>query len=220
MESNISIKVESLDEAWEYWYELLSKQNISFSSRDGEVVGEVLNSITTITDPINNIMKSTIRKFPMKYALGELLWYLSGNNNLKEIQKYSSGWDRMSDDGITVNSNYGYCIFKKFGFNQLEYIYNLLKKYPDTRQAIIHIKGPDNVDSKDVNCTVAIQFFIRENKLYATTYMRSNDIWLGFPFDVFQFTCLQIYLSMKLGVDIGSYTHVVGSLHLYKRNLK
>ena len=49
--------------------------------------------------------------------------------------------------------------------------------------------------------------------------MRSNDIWFGLPYDIFQFTSLQILLSMELGVGIGTYTHICGSLHLYERDL-
>ena len=52
-----------------------------------------------------------------------------------------------------------------------------------------------------------------------TTYMRSNDLWMGFPYDVFQFTNMQVLMSMELGVGIGFYTHISGSLHLYKRNV-
>ena len=190
------------------------------SSRDGVVVGEILNAVTVISNPTKNVMRNRIRKLPMKYVIGEMLWYMSGNNNLSEIQKYTSAWDRMSDDGQTVNSNYGWCIRHKYGFDQWEYVRELLRKSPETRQAVIHIKTADNKESKDVNCTVCLQFFIRDNKLHATVYMRSNDIWMGFPYDVFQFTCMQILMSMELGVEIGTYTHVAGSLHLYKRDLQ
>lgn len=107
----------------------------------------------------------------------------------------------------------------KFDFDQWEYVKNLLKKDPNTRQAVIHIKTADNKESKDVNCTVCLQFLIRHDKLYLTVYMRSNDIWLGFPYDVFQFTCMQILMSMELGIGLGTYTHVAGSLHLYARDL-
>ena len=56
-------------------------------------------------------MKNEMDRFQIdKYTIGEMLWYLSGKPLLKEIQKYSKGWDRMTDDGVTVNSNYGYCI--------------------------------------------------------------------------------------------------------------
>ena len=90
-------------------------------SRDGYVVGEVINATTIIEDPTQNVMVNSVRNMSMRYAVGEMLWYISGSNKLKEIQKYTKGWDRMSDDGETVNSNYGYCVKHKFGFDQLEY---------------------------------------------------------------------------------------------------
>lgn len=216
---NLTKEADTLDEAFEFWHNLLSN-NISIEkSRDGNVVGEVINAITIINDPTKCIMKSDVRKLSMRYCIGELLWYLSGNNDLKQIQKYTNNWDRMSDNGTTVNSNYGHCIKYKFGFDQWTYVKDMLIHNPDTRQAVIHIKTADNIPSKDVNCTVCLQFFIRNNKLYLTTYMRSNDLWIGFPYDVFQFTAMQILMSMELGIELGSYTHIAGSLHLYERNL-
>lgn len=220
MLSNIVNEVNTLDEAWRKWYNLLNGTKDSHESRDGDVHSEILNAITVIKDPTKNIMKDPVRNLSMRYGIGELLWYLSANNKLSQIQKYTKGWDRMTDDGVTVNSNYGYCVTKKYGFDQLEFVINELKKNPNSRRAVIHIKEPTDKPSNDVNCTVCLQFFIREGKLYMTTYMRSNDVWFGFPYDVFQFTCLQIYLSMVLEVELGTYTHIAGSLHLYERNVK
>lgn len=217
---NVIEHSDNITDAWDFWYNLLSEQNDSILSRDGDVIGEVINAITVINNPINNILKSDVRKLSMKYAVGELLWYISANPKLKEIQKYTRGWDRMSDDGVNVNSNYGYCIKEKYGFDQLDYIINELRKNPQSRRAVIHIKEPSNKESNDVNCTVCLQFFVRNEKLYMTTYMRSNDMWFGFPYDVFQFTSLQILLSMILELELGTYTHVAGSLHLYKRDIK
>lgn len=216
---NMVVRAKDVDEAFTNWYELMCDMNINQVSRDGEVAAEVINAITVIEDPTRCIMYNKIRNMPIRYAVGELLWYLSGNNNLREIQKYTKAWDRMSDDGITVNSNYGYCIQKKFGFDQWEYVKEKLAKESNTRQAVIHIKAPSNEPSLDVNCTVCCQFLIRNDKLYMTTYMRSNDLWLGFPYDVFQFTAMQILMSMELGVGLGTYTHIAGSLHLYQRDL-
>lgn len=215
---NVQIRAKNVDDAFMQWYDILSNMGIDQKSRDGDVVGEVLNAVTVIEDPTRCIMNNSIRKMPFRYAVGELLWYLSGNNNLKEIQKYTSSWDRMSDDGETVNSNYGFCIQRKYGFDQWEYVKEMLSKNPESRQAVIHIKTADASPSKDVNCTVCCQFLIRDNKLYMTTYMRSNDVWMGFPYDVFQFTAMQILLSMQLGVELGTYTHIAGSLHMYKRD--
>jgi len=219
MKFNHLITCKDLDEAWLYWYNLLSGMKLTDNSRDGGIAGEVINAITVLNDPTKNIMKNEVRKLPMRYAIGEMLWYLSGNRELKEIQKYTKGWDRMSDDGIYVNSNYGWCIKRKYGFDQWEWCKKELIKNHNSRRAIIHIKEPSDKESKDVNCTCTLQFFIRDKKLYMTTCMRSNDIWMGFPYDVFQFTNMQVLMSMELGVKLGTYTHIAGSLHLYERDV-
>lgn len=221
MLDNIIVKSKTLDEAWLTWFEKMKECSESIESRDGQVTAEVINAITVIDDPTKNIMNNDIRKLSLRYAIGEMLWYLSGNPELKAIQHYTKAWDRMSDDGETVNSNYGYIIKEAYNFNQYEYCKQLLIKDKNSRQAIIHIKVPKNTleqPTKDLNCTVCLQFLIRENKLYCTTYMRSNDLWLGFPYDIFQFTCIQVRMAMELGLEIGSYTHIAGSLHMYKRD--
>lgn len=228
-EVDVKVNAKTIDDAWEYWYRLITKDAGSAESRDGTVVGEVINAVTVIKDPTRCILKSKIRKLPMRYMVGELLWYLSGNPSLDAIRLYTSAWDRMSDDGVTVESNYGdriqhaICEISGEVFDQLKMVEEMLRKDPASRQAVIHIKQARdliNHPSKDVNCTVCLQFFIREGKLYMTTYMRSNDLWMGFPNDVFQFTAIQIYLAMKLGVQLGTYTHIAGSLHLYERDYK
>ena len=220
--ANVQIIAKNATEAWEKWWGYLTnkQQTTTQSSRDGDVHAEVINAITVIEDPTRSIVNNPIRNMPMRYAIGEMLWYMSGSPELAEIQKYTQNWDRMSDNGETVNSNYGYCIKHKFGFNQWEYVKSLLTASPETRQAVIHIKTADNTPSKDVNCTVCLQFLIRDDKLYLTTYMRSNDLWMGFPYDVFQFMNMQVLMSMELGIELGSYTHIAGSLHLYERDFQ
>lgn len=218
---NITQTGATADEVWLRWYDLLASQKDEQVSRDGDVVGEVLNAVTVIEDPTRCIMTNPVRKMSMRYAVGELLWYMSGENRLDAIRPYTKAWDRMSDDGFTVNSNYGYCIKQKFGFNQWDMVKKQLLTSPETRQAVIHIKEARDLwkhPSNDVNCTVCLQFFVRGGKLYMTTYMRSNDLWMGFPFDVFNFTAMQVLMAMELGLELGNYTHIAGSLHLYKRD--
>lgn len=218
---NVNVKAKTADEAWLYLFDMMTNDVEKKNSRDGVVVSEILNASVCIEDPTRCIMLNKVRKMPIRYAVGELLWYISARPTLNAIRKYTSAWDRMSDDGVIVNSNYGYCMFEKFGFNQYEHAKQLLKDNPETRQAVIHIKEARNLidhPTKDVNCTVCLQFFIRDGKLYMTTYMRSNDMWMGFPYDVFQFSALQVLMSMELGCELGSYTHIAGSLHLYERD--
>lgn len=218
---NETVQGRDIDSVWMQWYEKLTSNIKLDESRDGAVVNEVINAVTIIEDPTRCIMQNKVRSMPIRYAIGEMLWYASGSPLLSEIGKYSSAWERMSDDGKRVNSNYGWCIKRKYGFDQYEYVKELLKRSEYSRQAVIHIKEARNTidnPTKDLNCTVCLQFFIRDGKLYLTTYMRSNDAWMGFPYDVFQFTALQVLLSMELGVELGTYTHITGSLHLYKRD--
>lgn len=224
MLNNITCRAIDIDEAFLYWYNLLSKMNDSLDSRCGGVKGEVINAVTVIENPTKCIMKNEVRNLSYKYMIGEMLWYILAENTYEgSIDKFSSYWKKISNEDGTVNSNYGWCIKSKYGFDQLKYIIELLKKDQSSRQAVIHIKEPRNIfdnPTNDVNCTVCLQFIIRENKLYMTTYMRSNDLWLGFPYDIFNFTALQIYLSMALKVELGTYTHIAGSLHLYEKDAK
>lgn len=102
--------------------------------------------------------------------------------------------------------------------------YNAIKKLtsdPHTRQAVITLWDPwlDNVPGKnDYPCTIALQFFIRDGLLDMNTIMRSNDVWLGLPYDVFQFTQLQASVARALGTTPGTYRHTTLSLHLYEHD--
>ena len=189
---------------------------------DENVAEEVLNANLVLTDPTKNTMCKCTRKMPLRYAIGELLWYNSRNNTAKAIEPFSKFWSDIADSDGTVNSNYGYCIHDKFGFDQWEFVKDVLKKDQQSRQAIMHIKEPRDLrvnPTKDLNCTIALQFLVRDGALHLITTMRSNDVWLGLPYDVFNFTCMQIQMAMELGLNIGCYYHNAGSLHLYKRDL-
>lgn len=203
-------------------YELLKEELI----RNGEDTGttvELVNVNLVLTDPTKNTMLNCSRKMSLRYALGELLWYSSLNRSAKAINNFSKFWLKLADDEGNVNSNYGWCIHKKYDFDQYEMVKQLLINDPTTRQAVIHIKEARNLivnPTKDVNCTISLQFLLRNNKLNLITTMRSNDLKLGLPYDVFSFTCLQIKLAMELGVEIGTYYHNVGSLHCYHKDME
>jgi thymidylate synthase len=91
---------------------------------------------------------------------------------------------------------------------------------PTSRRAVIQIfNAEDNAKRhKEVPCTTALQFLLREGKLHLIANMRSNDAYIGLPHDVFCFTMLQEMVARILGVELGSYRHSVGSMHLYDKN--
>lgn len=213
----------SVNDVWGQAFEALSaqaKQGRMEGSRDGFVVGEICDAVFCVQDPTRNIVSHKIRNMPMRYAVGELAWYLSGSNRTEDIAQYAKKWVEISDDGKTNNSAYGHRIFSRFGYNQWEYVKELLKKDPNTRQAVIHIKDADNHPTKDTPCTVYLQFLLREDQLHLSVHMRSNDIWMGVPYDMFSFCFLQVKMAMELGVKVGHYVHYAGSLHLYARDYK
>lgn len=216
----LSFYGKTANEAWEKVMDFIDKstKKPAVESRYAPVTWQDTNVIIEISDPTRNIVDSPLRNLNMRYAVGELLWYLSGSNNLKDIRQFSSFWDKLSPDGKTITSAYGYKIFKKGGkqSTQFENLIKELEKDRHSRRAVIMLHNEEETNDKDHPCTLSLQFQIVDNKLEMTTVMRSNDLWMGFPYDVFFFTSLQIIVSMILGVELGKYTHFVGNLHLYE----
>ncbi len=96
-----------------------------------------------------------------------------------------------------------------------------MKRKPDSRQAVIQLFGADDIVGahSDVPCTSTLQFLVRRNQLHMIANMRSNDALIGMPHDIFCFTMLQEIMARTISVDLGSYKHVVGSLHLYQNSI-
>jgi len=146
----------------------------------------------------------------------------------------------------TVNSNYGTRLFGHSALpafvtpmdafkephgtasvNQWNETVALLTKDKDTRQAImnIHVPSDRHEGNKDVPCTLTLHWFIRDNRLCLIVNMRSNDVILGFTNDVFQFTMLQEAMQVQLKsvypeLELGTYYHNAGSMHIYDRHFE
>jgi thymidylate synthase len=122
----------------------------------------------------------------------------------------------MADADGNVNSNYGWQWKRN---DQIDYVIDLLKNQPDTRQAAISIYDCKEHDTFtfDTPCTYAVQFTILNNKLNMSVVMRSNDLWFGFCNDQYQFSKLQWYVWNRLDINIemGTYFHYAHNLHLY-----
>lgn len=133
---------------------------------------------------------------------------------------------QFMDDGVLWGA-YGQRAHGAFG-NLVE----LLKRDPDSRQAVITFFNHDrdlNRSKLDIPCTISAQFLLRERRwgpddedrrreLDLGISMRSNDLWLGTPYDFIQFSILQASVAQALGAKVGRYVHRVGSLHLYVRD--
>ena len=201
---------------------------------------EIIPGYFEIENPRDRLLNIDCRSNITKYIFGELMWYLTGRDDVMFIDKYSKQWAKLSDDGKHSNSAYGKYIFNMvpaIGYGsvyncsyedfvadkrnyrcQWEYVKDTLKKDPYSRQAVIHIKPIQMYDTKDVTCTYFLQFFIRNGKLDMIAGMRSNDLLFGTTYDVFMFTFLQELMAAELGVEIGTYKHFASNMHIYMKD--
>ncbi|HYD03098.1 MAG TPA: thymidylate synthase [Alphaproteobacteria bacterium] len=189
----------------------------------GEETKELRPYFFILRDITDNIVKVPGFETNINYAKTEFEWYLTGNGNLNEAPELiKKTWARYSDDGETVNSNYGERIFGKhaiLNINQWDYAKELLTKDPHTRRATININSyfdKLNRDTKDYPCTQYLQFFItNDNKLEMGVHMGSNDVYKGLRNDIYCFTQFQKKMADELNLGYGIYKHYAGSMHLY-----
>jgi thymidylate synthase len=97
------------------------------------------------------------------------------------------------------------------------YLVEQLKK-PGSRQAVASIWTPRPLASMDIPCTLTWQCFARDGKLHAVVNMRSSDVWLGLPYDFYNFSQLTGGVAGELGLMPGALTFNLGSSHLYDRD--
>lgn len=175
---------------------------------------ELSGVLLKLTNPLGRLSR-TEGKGKIFSCLGELLWYLSGSNQLNQIQYYIQDYHKYSDDGKTIFGAYGPKLFGADG--QLPAVINLLKERSSTRKAVVQLFSSSDIKAShnDIPCTCTLQFLVREGKLNLYTSMRSNDAFKGLPHDIFAFTMLQELAACKLGLPMGEYGHYVTSLHLY-----
>jgi thymidylate synthase len=172
-------------------------------------------------NPQWNLCKYTARKISTRYLVGELAWYLNGSRNNDFITHYSKFWNKVKNDAQPLfNSNYGYYAFVE---GQMHKAIQALRTDKASRQAVIIISSVAALDARDVPCTYSVSFRIRDNKLNMSVSMRSNDIWMGFCIDMFQFSIWQqmVYnglLIMYPDLELGTYTHKADSFHVYEKD--
>jgi thymidylate synthase len=196
----------------------------------GMVVNEIENVMLQIDMPQWSLYENEKRSSQYKYIAAELVWYFSGRKDAEFISKFSKFWNQIKDESGNVNSAYGNLIFtekNEHGNNQYQWALKSLVGDKDSRQAVLHFNKPSHqyFGNKDFPCTLTGIFQIRDNRLNFTVNMRSNDLILGMPTDIAFFTVLQMQMLFHLqnyypNLTLGTYTHIVNSLHLYERHFE
>lgn len=179
----------------------------------GMQIHEQLCARLVLTDVRKSVITWPGRKLNYQFMVAEALWMMLGRDDTEMIGHYCQDIVKFSDDGETFFGAYGPRLLA-----QLLYVKDKLKADSDSRQAVITLWRPNPHETKDVPCTVAIQFLVRDGKLHGIFTMRSSDAWLGIPYDVFNFSLIINALAGELGVEPGSLMLQLGSCHLYARN--
>src|ERR1022692_1821790 len=182
---------------------------------------EVLGASLTLTDPRRRIVDvPPARVINPAFAAAEAAWILSGSDD-PWIYQFNERLADYADNGRLMGA-YGPRLRRWHGrIDQLAQARQLLAADPGTRRAVIQLFDPeaDTRGHKDVPCTLGYRFFLRDGLLHMHTTMRSQDLWLGFCYDIFTATILQEFLAGWLGAGLGSYQLTIDSLHLYAHDV-
>ena len=205
--------------AWVYLYQALNEYG-NISSPRGIKVKETMFCDIIIRNPMDNLVYNKLRGLSPIYIAKEYAWYKSGSRKVEDAIKLSKFWGTIANDDGTVNSNYGAYIFvpEEDGKSVWDKTVEILRNDSDSRHGVIQIPIMPARGTKDTPCTSSIQYQIRDNKLNCTVYMRSTDIILGFPIDIFQFTMWQIEMAKELGTELGFMRFISGNIHCYEKN--
>jgi thymidylate synthase len=179
---------------------------------------ELRGVLLEITNPRARLSRTETRG-KLYSALGELCWYLAKTNAVGFIEYYIPTYSE-SADGDEIFGGYGPRLFSWKGLNQVDNVIAILRKKPHSRQAVIQLFEANDIvgGHKDIPCTCTLQLMNRHDELHMFVNMRSNDVHWGLPHDVFCFTMLQEIMARSLSIELGTYKHAVGSLHLYKKH--
>jgi thymidylate synthase len=174
-----------------------------------------VKSVINMATPVVAIKE---RKLGYKFLAAEAAWILSGDNRVSTISPFSKAISKFSDDGILFFGAYGPRVR-----DQLAHVLKSLVEDQDSRQAVITIWRPNPRASKDIPCTISCQFMIRNGRLDCFMNMRSSDVWLGVPYDWFNFSMLSAGVALLLRekgikVQLGQLHFYAASQHVYENN--
>ncbi len=188
---------------------------------------EILRAAFTIRDPLERWVIARRPAINPAFAIVETVWILAGREDSALPNHWNPELPNYTGPGERYHGAYGHRLRRRFGLDQLERAYLALSKKPESRQVVLQIwdSGIDLPDEEgepanpDIPCNVLSMLKVRDGKLEWTQVMRSNDLFRGVPYNFVQFTVLQEVMAGWLGLEVGSYSHLSDSLHVYDNAL-
>lgn len=189
------------------------------SSRIGDMVD--LGHVAVELDQGERLCLLQSRGINPAFALVEAAWLIMGRNDLAPLQSILRNYGQYSDDGVTLSGAYGYRLRRHFGVDQIERAIDTLRRGADTRRVVLTLYEVADLgrDSKDIPCNTQVVLRIEGGRLTMTVLNRSNDLWLGVPYNWFVFRVLQTFIANELGLEAGFQRHVSTCMHLYTKDI-
>lgn len=169
----------------------------------------------------------TTKKVHLKSIIYELLWFISGDTNIKYLKEHGvSIWDEWADTKGDLGPVYGHQ-WRSWptpdgkSIDQLANVIDTIKNNPDSRRILVSAWNPGEVDKMALPpCHCLFQFYVAEGKLSCQLYQRSADTFLGVPFNIASYSLLTMMIAQVCGLQPGEFIHTTGDTHLYLNHIE
>ncbi len=169
----------------------------------------------------------TTKKLHLKSIIHELIWFLSGDTNIKYLKDNGVRiWDEWADANGNLGPVYGYQ-WRSWPtpdgghIDQISQVVNQIKNNPDSRRMIVSAWNVADVNQMALPpCHSLFQFYVLDGKLSCQLYQRSADIFLGVPFNIASYALLTMMMAQVCGLEYGDFIHTFGDAHIYNNHLE
>lgn len=168
----------------------------------------------------------TTKKVHLKSVIHELLWFLSGETNIRYLKENGVRiWDEWADENGDLGPVYGaqWRAWPDADGGTIDQITNVVEQIrsnPDSRRLIVSAWNPAEVEKQALPpCHSLFQFYVQDGKLSCQLYQRSGDLFLGVPFNIASYALLTMMVAQVTGLKPGNFVHSFGDVHLYLNHL-
>ena len=168
----------------------------------------------------------TTKKVHLKSIIHELLWFLSGDTNVRYLQENGVRiWNEWADEDGDLGHIYGYQWrswqdYKGGSVDQISEAVKTIKENPDSRRIIVNSWNVADLDNMNLPpCHAMFQFYVSNGRLSLQLYQRSGDCFLGIPFNIASYALLTMMMAQVCGLEPGDFIHTIGDAHIYRNHL-
>src|SRR5512133_744187 len=169
----------------------------------------------------------TTKKLHLRSIIHELLWFISGDTNIKYL--HDNGvkiWDEWADADGNLGPVYGsqwrsWPASDGRKIDQLKNVIHSIINSPDSRRHIVSAWNAGEIDKMALPpCHLLFQFYVAGGKLSCQMYQRSADIFLGVPFNIASYSLLTLMMAQVCGLKPGEFVHTLGDAHIYLNHIE